>query len=112
MRIVLVLSAIVFACGESKGSGPIDAARSDGPMTDAPIADAPTGLIDATLPDGTFPPIDAARADANLGPDSGTGPFAGDGEVCGTNAGDLDAGALPCAPGLVCCYPCGIPDCH
>ena len=33
------------------------------------------------------------------------------GEVCGTSNADQDAGALPCRPGLVCCYPCGIPDC-
>jgi hypothetical protein len=45
-------------------------------------------------------------ADASPGPDA-----AGVGQVCGTSDVDLDAGAMPCAPGLVCCYPCGIPDC-
>jgi hypothetical protein len=39
------------------------------------------------------------------------GDTAGEGEVCGSSAVDRDAGARPCAEGLVCCYPCGIPDC-
>lgn len=52
-------------------------------------------------------PIDAP-ADAAIGCD---GPCAAEGEACGTSPADLDAGALPCGPGLVCCYPCGIPDC-
>ena len=50
-----------------------------------------------------------AVIDAGGGPD---GNFASEGEVCGDAPGDLDAGALPCATGLVCCYPCGIPDCN
>lgn len=52
-------------------------------------------------------PIDAA-IDAVPGCD---GACAHEGEVCGTSPADLDSGTLPCAPGLVCCYPCGIPDC-
>jgi hypothetical protein len=52
-------------------------------------------------------PVDAASADA-VDCDGGC---AAEGEACGTSDVDLDAGARTCAPGLVCCYPCGIPDC-
>ena len=56
---------------------------------------------------GPIGPIDAA-IDAVTGCD---GACAQEGEACGTSSADQDAGALACAPGLVCCYPCGIPDC-
>ena len=56
-------------------------------------------------------PIDAAPIDAAQGFDGPDGDFAGPGEICGTSDVDLDAGARTCAPGLICCYPCGIADC-
>jgi len=37
-------------------------------------------------------------------PGNCTGGGGGPGDLCGPSGGD-------CAPGLVCCYPCGIPDC-
>lgn len=63
---------------------------------------------------GSSTPIDAAvdagATDATPGPDCDGG-CAAEGEVCGASEADLDAGARPCGAGLVCCYPCGIPDC-
>lgn len=56
-------------------------------------------------------PIDAPLTiDAPPGPDCDGG-CAAENEACGTSPVDLDAGARPCGAGLVCCYPCGIPDC-
>ena len=58
------------------------------------------------------PPIDAAVDAAVVdGPVGCDGACAGEGGACGNSPADLDANPLPCAPGLVCCYPCGIPDC-
>lgn len=56
-------------------------------------------------------PVDAAPDASPDGPPGCDGACAGEGAACGSSPADLDAGALPCAPGLVCCYPCGIPDC-
>src|SRR5687768_9883017 len=64
--------------------------------------DEQTAAIDAPIDAPVAPVIDAVDCD---------GGCAGLNEACGTTSADLDAGALPCSPGLVCCYPCGIPDC-
>ncbi len=64
------------------------------------------GCGGAAAPDAAV--RDAAVPDAAVDCDGGC---AAAGEVCGGSAADLDAGALPCGAGLVCCYPCGIPDC-
>jgi hypothetical protein len=53
----------------------------------------------------------STRADDASTTGSCDGGCAKAGEVCGSSPVDLDAGARPCEPGLVCCYPCGIPDC-
>src|SRR5262245_23088122 len=95
MRIAVALLLVALAaCGGSSTNSTIDAAGTH----DAAAADGSGG-------DGG---ADAGIIDAAVGPD---GNFAGVGQVCGTSAADLDAGALPCEPNLVCCYPCGIPDC-
>ncbi len=58
-------------------------------------------------------PIDAGGHDAGL--DGAAvdcdGGCAGVGEACGSSDVDLDAGARACAPGLACCYPCGVANC-
>lgn len=58
-------------------------------------------------------PIDAAVTDAGV--DAAAvdcdGGCAGVGEACGSSDVDLDAGARTCAPGLACCYPCGVANC-
>ena len=55
---------------------------------------------------------DKATADAGIdAADCGPDGCAAAGEVCGTTAVDLDAGARPCGAGLLCCYPCGVADC-
>jgi hypothetical protein len=58
-------------------------------------------------------PIDAAAGDGGGGIDAVDcdGGCAAENEACGSSEVDLDAGARMCGPGLVCCYPCGIPDC-
>lgn len=67
-----------------------------------------------TSPIVDAPPVDAGTVDGPVVTDAVDcdGGCAGAGEVCGTSTSDLDAGALPCSTGLVCCYPCGIPDCN
>src|SRR5690349_5873003 len=65
----------------------------------SPVHDAP---VDGATVDG---PVITDAVDCDGG-------CAEIGEVCGVSEGDLDAGALPCRSGLVCCYPCGIPDCN
>jgi hypothetical protein len=55
--------------------------------------------------------VDARVIDAAVDAACGPGGCAAEGEVCGSSPADLDAGARPCGVGLVCCYPCGIPDC-
>ncbi|MBP6628224.1 MAG: hypothetical protein KA297_02265 [Kofleriaceae bacterium] len=59
---------------------------------------------DAARRDGNGATVDAAPVDCDGG-------CADVGGACGSSEVDLDAGALPCRAGLVCCYPCGIPDC-
>ncbi len=54
---------------------------------------------------------DAAPIDAAVDGQGCDGGCALAGEACGNSAVDLDAGARPCAVGLVCCYPCGAVDC-
>lgn len=58
-------------------------------------------------------PVDAAPAEDADTVDAVDcdGGCAGENQACGTSEVDLDAGARTCGPGLVCCYPCGIPDC-
>ncbi len=82
VRVLALVGLIFLACGDS--NSPVDAAAGD----DADPVDADT--------------TDAVDCD---------GGCAGMGEACGTSDVDLDAGARMCGPGLVCCYPCGIPDC-
>jgi hypothetical protein len=93
MRLLPLAFVLALGCGDDDGApggdGPAggdsasggDGARGDGPGTDGP-----------------------PRADAAAG-------YADVGEVCGESDGARDAGARPCSPDLVCCYPCGIPDC-
>lgn len=84
----LALSLVTLVACSGK-STPTDAApATDAVITDAVIADAAT--------------TDAVDCD---------GGCAGENEACGTSEVDLDAGAAICAPGLVCCYPCGIEGC-
>jgi len=82
MRLAAIALLVLCACGNTTSA-------YDAPV-DAPTVDGPV-ITDAVDCDGGC---------------------AGVGEVCGTSEGDLDAGALPCRSGLVCCYPCGIPDCE
>jgi hypothetical protein len=67
-------------------------------------------------------PLDARRVDAQPPVDAGVvkkQPKVGKlGDVCakGSRSQDLDDGptsrpVLTCGPGLMCCYPCGIPGC-
>ena len=82
VRLAAVFALTLLACGD--GNAPIDAAATDDALA-----------------------IDAAAIDA---PDCDGG-CAAENEACGSSDVDLDAGARPCGAGLVCCYPCGIPDC-
>ena len=67
--------------------------------------DAP-GSGDATTVVPDAPGNDAPTVDAPMSGDAGIG---GLGAIC---AGAPDgAVAVACAPGLACCYPCGIPGC-
>jgi hypothetical protein len=87
------------------GDAPVaDAAVHDAAVHDAPVPDAP--VPDAAIHDAAI--HDAASAEDAVAPDGG---FAVSGEACGSSAQDLDAGARSCAPGLVCCYPCGMAGC-
>ena len=58
-----------------------------------------TGTTDST---GTGTGTDTTGTDTGTGTTGGGG--LGEGEVCQDNPDG-------CAPGLLCCYPCGIPDC-
>jgi hypothetical protein len=83
MRSASLILVLVMGCGSDENN---------------PVIDAPQP------PDAALPVVDADEVDCDGG-------CAGLNEVCGVSAADLDAGALPCGTGLVCCYPCGIPDC-
>ena len=89
-RAMAAIAWVMIACGGHDEVGR-DAAR-DGAVIDAAAGDAA----------GDGAGVDAADCD---------GGCAAENEACGGSAADLDAGARPCGPGLVCCYPCGIPDC-
>lgn len=57
-----------------------------------------------TCEGATFCPCDTACGQIQAAGDC-TGGGGGPGDLCG------QSGGADCAPGLVCCYPCGIPDC-
>ena len=88
MRLYLAIALTLVAC--DRRDAPIDGRAGDAG------ADA---AVDAAFDAGL---------DAAAGCD---GPCAGIGEACSSSDVDLDAGARDCAPGLVCCYPCGVANC-
>jgi hypothetical protein len=118
-----LLAAFALACSapdtthdsgtvDARGDRPTgsDVAQLDSTTADVPVADVPTvdtpqadsPRRDVPTPDVPVvdvPVVDVPVADVTLG-DGGRG---GPGDLC-TNMSD-------CMRGLLCCYPCGIPDC-
>jgi hypothetical protein len=142
MRKLGLTVALLVACGDKGGdttdptSGPstdpgtttagptTDPATTDPATTDAPTTggatdSGTTGTADVSTGDdpstttgtdestttGTTDDSTPGTTDGTTTGDESTGGTLGEGEVCEDTP---DA----CQPGLLCCYPCGIPDCQ
>ena len=84
----------------------VDSPTSDGSAIDSPLADVPSTDSTSDVPNRRDVAVDILTVDVPrpdvIVRDGGGGP----GTVCtGSLAGE-------CSTGLLCCYPCGIPDCE
>lgn len=93
--------------GSTSGGGSSSGATTSGSTGDVTTGDGSTGTGDATTGSTSDGTTGGSTGDGSTGGSTGT-----------TGGGDLPEGAVcqnmpdACAPGLLCCYPCGVPDCE
>ena len=109
--LVAALAMAMVGCGGSTNPAPDAAAQNDfivapdfSTLPDLSKPDLTLALPDlAVAVDLSVPDLTQATPDLTQAPDGG---WAQIGDPCGPSAA-----GLACAPGLACCYPCGIPGC-